>query len=420
MTVATVDKFVATRIFVIFCLSSCSSNAQTNVALGKMVRESSSKAPYNGFLVLDGIYTPPYCYVSLASAYQWIQIDLLWSYRVDFVHVFEKLLTNMFNVKLTDLSFKTIAPCPNVTSQLTQTNVSFQCPAEYSSRFVTLDQSATSIVKMNVCEVVVEGLYDDELPQRTNILQGKSVTMISSFWNTNSLTGLSFPMIAGLMVDGIRDPTLLHGHCAHCNEAVWSRNWIQVDMVQVHFIGYVALVSRDASSTANAQRLTNFSIGLTSKSCNVVAPIRGQYPLCAMYPGDVPRATRVTLQCNANLPAYRYIFVHQADGASDAHMAVCELEAFPTDPQIKQTKWRSTKNKQLINYKFMEVQVLKPLQCIKQCMKVGDYSCDSFNYNPALKTCELNKHRNGYQVGNLTTNSSWTFWTARYDYSGNL
>ena len=82
-----------------------------------------------------------------------------------------------------------------------------------------------------------------------------------------------------------------------------------------------------------ALRLSNFIIGLMTNNASSVPPVRGEYPLCATYPGNVPIAARITLQCNANLPAYRYIIAHQAVGAYDGYFAFCELEAY--EPIVK-------------------------------------------------------------------------------------
>ncbi|ESN95486.1 hypothetical protein HELRODRAFT_179256 [Helobdella robusta] len=168
-----------------------------------MAKESSFSGQNSGFLAIDGQLSPPYCFVSQTSCYQWLQIDLIWLYRVDVVQIVEKFTTNEFNVQLMASSMKTNASCKNMTSQLNNINVTFQCP----------------------------------------------------------------------------------------------------------------------NATEHAS------------SSSYVPPTKGGYPLCARYPGVVPVASRVTLQCNANLPAYRYIIVHQAFGAGNGYLAVCELEAY--EPQMK-------------------------------------------------------------------------------------
>ncbi|ESN95508.1 hypothetical protein HELRODRAFT_193528 [Helobdella robusta] len=413
-------------------------NCQNNIALGKMVRESSVNGTYNGFLVVDGVSSFPFCFSSLTSGYQWIQIDLIWLYRINKVRVFNKLASNILNVQLTSANLSIVASCNNLTNQLNNVNVTFQCPddAEHSSKYITVDQNNSSTNIMNICEVVVEGRYSDAQPERANLLQNKKALMKTTFSrDTSSLTNQLISMVAGLVVDGIRDPTVFHGHCAHSNDAGFAQNWIQVDMAAEHHVDYIALVSRDSNGLLVSLRLSNFIIGLTSDRADVVTPVRGQYPLCATYPGNVPPVTRVTLPCNANLPAYRYIFLHQAYGASDGYIAACELEAyepsvpFPENAQKNfllmvsfpnGIKWNSLKNSKLMSYTFLEIKAVKPLHCIRQCIKLGEYSCDSFNFNRQLNLCQLNKHRNGFSSESLATGASWTFWTSRHDFLSNV
>ncbi|ESN97977.1 hypothetical protein HELRODRAFT_177648 [Helobdella robusta] len=243
--------------------------------------------------------------------------------------------------------------------------------------------------------------------------------MNSTYKKQNTLTLREFDMSAGLMVDGVRDPTPRHGHCAHTNQSLTDPNWIQVDMEREYQVDYVALLSRDTISEYVRLRLSNFIIGLTSSSAAVEPPIRGQYPLCATYPGDVPVASRVILQCNANLPAYRYIIAHQAAGASDGYFSVCELEAYEA-LLATEKMWTSKNNQQLLNYIFMEFEADRPSLCVGQCMKVGAYNCDSFNFNYLLRICQLNQHRNGFLIGNLVTEPGWTFWNATYAHIGSF
>ncbi|ESN95544.1 hypothetical protein HELRODRAFT_179320 [Helobdella robusta] len=136
-------------------------NVLANVALGKMVRESSSAAPFNSYLVVDGMNSAPYCYKSQTSGSQWIQIDLIWLHQVDYVRVFGKLSTNILNVKLTSPNNLTNIVCSNQTDQAGSINVVFQCSdsPEHSSKYVTIYQNSTSTDIMNICEVVVDGQW---------------------------------------------------------------------------------------------------------------------------------------------------------------------------------------------------------------------------------------------------------------------
>ncbi|ESN97927.1 hypothetical protein HELRODRAFT_177589 [Helobdella robusta] len=266
--------------------------------------------------------------------------------------------------------------------------------------------------------------------------------MSSTYKYKNILTNNVFYLNAGLMVDGLRDPEPFRGHCAHTNEGVTGQNWIQVDIGGEYNIDYIALFSRDYKKRHVMLRLSNFIIGLMLSSATVEPPIRGQYPLCATYPGDVPAASRVILKCNANLPAFRYIIAQQAAGASDGYFSVCELEAYEAllatgdqpwkylvDDKLKnklkklkilEKVWTSKNNQQLLNYIFMEFEADRPSLCLGQCMKVGAYNCDSFNFNYLQRICQLNQHRNGFLIGNLVAKLGWSFWNATYAHLGSF
>ncbi|ESN95470.1 hypothetical protein HELRODRAFT_179239 [Helobdella robusta] len=306
--------------------------AQTNyLALGRMANQSSFEKSFNGFLTIDGNYNAPFCFVSLTSAYQWLKLDLIWLHRVDLVLVFGKLPANVFDVKLSKRAWELQnISCNNLTSQLNKTNVTFQCP-NGTGRYISVEQGESSTVKMNICEVVLEGQYADAVPKRRNLLLNGNANMSSVYQIINDLTSASILASAAFLVDGSMDSNVYHGHCAHTNEAGFLQNWMQVDMGSDHFVDYVALASRSTTDNNVVLRLSNFTIGLTSQSAIDVPPIRGKYPLCARYPGDVPVASRVTLQCNANLPAYRYIIAQQAVNAGEGYFAACELEAY--EPQ---------------------------------------------------------------------------------------
>ena len=57
--------------------------------------------------------------------------------------------------------------------------------------------------------------------------------------------------------------------------------------------------------------------------------VRGNYPLCGQYRGKVAEGRRVTMKCNANLPAYRYFIIQQPYGTYDGYFGACEIEAYP-------------------------------------------------------------------------------------------
>ncbi|ESN95501.1 hypothetical protein HELRODRAFT_179275 [Helobdella robusta] len=399
---------------------------QENVAFWKMVNGSPSTDSYNGSLVVDGVSSFPFCYVSQTSGYQWIQIDLIWLYRVDTVRVLGKLERNVLMVNLKESYYKTNVSCSNLTSQVTSVSVTFQCPnaTEHATRYISIDQSNSSDVNMTICEAVVEGHYAEVLAKRTNLLLFKNATMSSSYFGYNLITKSNYSLKADYLVDGNRDPNIYHGHCAHSNEQGFAQNWMQVDMQDDRYIDYVALISRDTFTASVSSRTSNFIIGLTDISALDAIPVRGRYPLCNRYPGNVPIASRVTLQCNANLPAYRYVILQQAIGAGNGYFAVCELEAYEPQEEMvlphKQRIWTLAKSLKLLNNTFMEFSAVKPAFCVGQCIQLGEFGCDSFNFNYQLKICQLNSHRNGFPLVNLVSSRTWTFWNATYHYVGNL
>ncbi|ESN95549.1 hypothetical protein HELRODRAFT_179325 [Helobdella robusta] len=385
-----------------------------------MVLESSSARLFQGFLVVDGLLEFPFCYSSEVSDHQWIQVDLIWSYLVESVEIYGKSSTNELIVSLRDSTNRRTAPCKNLTSQLANINVTFQCsnPAEHASRYIRVDHYSSPSGNMSICEVVVRGQLDGSNNPRTNLLLKRPALMNSSINATNVLTNKYMLFDATLVVDGIRDVNIDHGHCAHSGEVGFAQNWMQVDMGRDYVVDYIALVSRWTTSNNVPRRVSNFIIGLTSQIATEVPPTRGEYPLCNRYPGAVPKASRVTLQCSANLPAYRYIIAHQAVGAYDGYFSVCELEAYEPMPQMinphKQLKWNSEENFQLRNYSFVEFPSGRPSFCIARCMALGDFECDSFNFNDQLMICQLNKHRNGFQNESLIFSPDWSFWNATY------
>ncbi|ESN95511.1 hypothetical protein HELRODRAFT_179287 [Helobdella robusta] len=405
-------------IVMLICWPKIFVDGQSNVALGKMVRASSYTNPYTGFLVVDGLASSPFCFVSQTSGYQWIQIDLLWLHLVEYVHVIAKQPSSVFNTRLANSMLTT---CNNLTSQLGNSNASFQCPntAEHASRYVRVDQSSTCVNMMNVCEIVVEGQWAEIKPRKENVLLRKNGSMSSSIYASTILTGRSYFLTSDYAVNGVRNPSIKHGDSAHTNEGSTGANWIQVDMGRNYYIDYIAFLSLDTTGVNVASRVTNFIIGLTSNRSADVAPARGQYPLCNTYPGNVPIATRVSLQCSANLPAYRYLIAQQAYGMSDGYFSTSELEAYEPQNDKKDKIWCSLQNFQLFGYSFNEFQAFKPLCCIIKCLKLGEAECDSINFNYQLKICQLNKHRNGYTRTNLIRSITWSFWNATYLHIGN-
>jgi len=74
--------------------------------------------------------------------------------------------------------------------------------------------------------------------------------------------------------------------------------------------------------------LSNFAIGLTDVAPTERAPsslLSSDYVLCAHYPGTVPNAQTVSIECSRNVHG-RYLFVLRR--VSNTHLVLCELEAY--------------------------------------------------------------------------------------------
>lgn len=80
------------------------------------------------------------------------------------------------------------------------------------------------------------------------------------------------------------------------------------------------------SAILAAWRATDFTVGLTNVSPQVMAPVLGQYILCGQYPGAVPAGATVGLTCTDTKMPYRYLTV-QVSGADC--LSICEIEVYP-------------------------------------------------------------------------------------------
>jgi len=70
-------------------------------------------------------------------------------------------------------------------------------------------------------------------------------------------------------------------------------------------------------------RSDNFVVGLTNVSPLDSEPILGNYTLCGRYLGNVPLGATVMVQCDDNLPLFRYVVVHFP---STDILNVCEIQ----------------------------------------------------------------------------------------------
>lgn len=90
-------------------------------------------------------------------------------------------------------------------------------------------------------------------------------------------------------------------------------------------------------SVSEAYREDNFTVGLTNESPATTRPTPGDYTLCGQWDGPVPRGQTVHLDCDANLPAFRYVIFQVPNDA----VSVCELEVYGSGNQstVKNSDW---------------------------------------------------------------------------------
>ena len=93
----------------------------------------------------------------------------------------------------------------------------------------------------------------------------------------------------------------------------------------MHFISLAVYSKKDGF--CEGYRSDNFIIGLTNVPPTVRAPTLWNYAVCGQYPGAVPNAATVTLQCTCGLSSYRYLIVHFPN-SHDNYGNFCELEVY--------------------------------------------------------------------------------------------
>jgi len=76
---------------------------------------------------------------------------------------------------------------------------------------------------------------------------------------------------------------------------------------------------------AEHHRSNNFIVGLTNTPPSPGSVALWSYTLCGQYPGAVPEGATVSLFCERNLPAYRYVIVQFP---VIGQMNFCELQVF--------------------------------------------------------------------------------------------
>ncbi|ESO00863.1 hypothetical protein HELRODRAFT_175358 [Helobdella robusta] len=159
------------------------------------------------------------------------------------------------------------------------------------------------------------------------------------------------------------------------------------------------------------RRLDNFIIGLTDVDSSTSPPQRNNYPMCATWSGSVKMGSKVELKCNANLPKYRYLIAQASASAPNGKFTICELEAYESLNE-NSSKWNRQSNMALAGFQFKQLNVRSVLDCMHKCKQLG--GCDSINFHPASKLCQLNSHINGYNITTLTSDTNWLFYTTNF------
>jgi len=74
-------------------------------------------------------------------------------------------------------------------------------------------------------------------------------------------------------------------------------------------------------------------------------------------------------------------------------------------------EWMNNPGQKMINRVASTIQVNLRLQCMLNCTLSA--SCDSYNYRPSDKTCELNTHTTPLSANSadIVSDSAWTWWS---------
>ncbi|ESN94924.1 hypothetical protein HELRODRAFT_180031 [Helobdella robusta] len=265
--------------------------------------------------------------------------------------------------------------------QVVQLNCSSTTPP---ARYVILQQPANSTGYMSVCEWEIYGISYGTY--RNNMLIGRPARSSSVFYDQTC--GAYDP---ALLVDGFHDNFAFQCHCSHTNDATGGPNWFMVDMMTSHHIDFVVLSAMDYEGNYDMKQITdrmyNFIIGLTNVDSVITVPVRDSYPLCARWPGALKQGVKVELKCNANLPKFRYVVLKF----------------------LKSYSWIKQSKVSLVRFQFKQLYVRSALDCMHKCKQLG--GCDSINFHPASKLCQMNTHINGQ-------NDSVKKQLTKYDYGG--
>ena len=85
-----------------------------------------------------------------------------------------------------------------------------------------------------------------------------------------------------------------------------------------------------------AARMVNFIVGVTNSAPNIVAPVRGTYPICGTYPSTPSASERCLVNCSTSgIPPARYLIIQLPVTGNYANMA--EVEVFTTQSEYFQS-----------------------------------------------------------------------------------
>jgi len=124
---------------------------------------------------------------------------------------------------------------------------------------------------------------------------------------------------ASRAVDGNADSDFYHNSCTHTDVDLPA--WWAVDLGQETPVGRVRITNRNA----NADRLSNFYIGLTNVSPWTSAPSLARSSVCKFTVANPPAGSTTDFTCDTDTEPGRYLFVMLKNKEA---LTLCELEAY--------------------------------------------------------------------------------------------
>lgn len=220
----------------------------------------------------------------------------------------------------------------------------------------------------------------------------------SSIWHDYS----SGSCQSGRAVDGNFDTDLTQGSCSQTNDGPSGENWWMVDLGQPVNVGSVVVTNRgDAPVCVN--RLDYFIVGVTNSSS---PPQRGCYALCGQYPRPAVTGAAHNVDCSPSVGSGRYVVIQQPiDGAGS--LTLCEVEVYArsvTDTGL----WAKVSSQRLLTNGSYILKKRSTVECIRECK--NQFGCESINFSPVNRSCELNFLPRGAVACDLILASGWNWW----------